>query len=266
MNCWQLMRQMKKLLSDATWGDGSDERVFRSVYITERLEPDALASMSVPFALLRILSATPDPNAPGLLTQQVAVDLGTVVRGGTTGERPLIGANRTGQGSSQGRGVLEVQEQVERTFEQAQWSEGVRLVLRNESSAETAQIDGIGGAGSRRLIFRARIGTKRSYPDALYLRGTDQGGGNVLLEWTRAPDRYDRNEQVLRRASGSTAPSGPTDGTDVPIGPTDESVTDSPGAGTFSYALFTGYDETSKTPTTTDRFSDGVVAEGVTVT
>jgi len=67
------------------------------------------------------------------------------------------------------------------------------------------------------------------------------------VEWEPVPDFYSFRRYVVRRASGSTAPTGITDGTGVAlIDETDVEtygVDDAPGSGTWAYAVFVTYDE-----------------------
>lgn len=95
-------------------------------------------------------------------------------------------------------------------------------------------------------------------------------GGDATLAWRVPPDRFDRFRVRLRRAAGATAPATSTDGTNVAIADLATGVTDSPGAGEFSYALFGQYDETQGkdrggTPATAERDSVSVTRT-VTVT
>jgi hypothetical protein len=72
------------------------------------------------------------------------------------------------------------------------------------------------------------------------------GGGQVRLTWALPPNRYDLRQVVLRRKAGATAPVDQNDGTGIALPsllPT--TFTDTPGAGTWTYALFAGYNETA---------------------
>lgn len=115
------------------------------------------------------------------------------------------------------------------------------------------------------LVTNARIA--RFYHPPRLFKATG-GGGQVSLTWALPPDRFDRLKVVLRRASGATAPTSATDGTGVTLsGDLATSVTDSGlSAGTYSYAIFGGYDETNSTPTTVDNYSSAVTFTSVTVT
>ena len=112
---------------------------------------------------------------------------------------------------------------------------------------------------------------ERFYPPPIRFTAVDATAGNATLAWVNPPDRYDfhssataRGGMILRRAAGSTPPTGPTDGTGITLsGDFAESKTDDPGAGEFSYALFAGYDETLDA--SNDRFSAAATAT-VTVT
>lgn len=77
------------------------------------------------------------------------------------------------------------------------------------------------------------------------------------IQWVSVPDFYAFRRYIVRRASGSTAPTGPTDGTEVTlIDETDRTtygVDDAPGSGTWSYSVFVAYDEYGSG--TDERFS-----------
>ena len=112
----------------------------------------------------------------------------------------------------------------------------------------TGQVDGSLLAAGRAVAWTSfnvdAVGTAEAYyHPARVLQATASGGGAVALTWAIPPDRWDRVNVVLRRAAGATAPSSATAGTSVTLASVlATSVTDTPGAGQFSYALFSGYD------------------------
>jgi len=109
----------------------------------------------------------------------------------------------------------------------------------------------------REIGLKAWTTSIRSYPAPTRLTGAVPGGGVVNLTWSLPATRYDTYALVLRRAAGSTAPTSATSGTGVTVGALVTSVSDSPGAGTFSYALFMGYDEINSPTSSADRYSTG---------
>lgn len=267
MNAYQVTRQLAYLLRQATW-PGSATAVFHDVKITQAPVDVLLGQLRAPFALIRVGSGSPDDQAPRLMEEGLEVAIVASSAGDGTGQVALVGGPRAGgQTSSSGRGVLELEEELLRAAAKLGGQNGVRLNLVASGRGE-ALLDGTTLAASRGYSFRARTSTERSYraPSLFVATAGAPGSGNVSMTWDLPPARFDRLEVVLRRASGATAPTSPTDGTGVALsGPLATSVTDSPGAGTWSYALFAGYDETSATPTTSDRWSSPVTRTSVVV-
>lgn len=266
MNTWQVCRQLAYLLRSAAWPSGG-ERVFGDVVVTQAPVEALLGKLRPPAALIRVGGAVSDDDVPSLLTEELEVALVASSVGDEKGQAALLGAARSsGQTSSKGRGLLELEEELFRAAAILGGASGVRLNLTAKTGGQ-ALLDGTTLAASRGYAFRARTSAYRSYPAPTLLVATPTGSGNVSLTWSVPPARYDRLNVVLRRAAGSTAPTSVSDGTGVTLASAlATSVTDSPGAGTFSYALFAGYDETSATPTTADRHSSSVTRTGVVVT
>ena len=129
MNDWQAVRQLRFLLEAAAWPDGAAERVFGSVTIAQMVDEDALALKRFPQALLRVLDGNDDPETPALTTRRFELALVCHVAGDPFGEHALVGGARgsAGQGSSQGRGALEVLEEVRKTIGNVAGPEGVRF-------------------------------------------------------------------------------------------------------------------------------------------
>lgn len=268
MNVWQATRQLRHLLLAATWPDGAAERVFGAVVVSQAASDRVLGNARLPLALIRVGGGVADDQEPRLVRESIEVVLMCQVPGDALGEAALIGGPRAGGvGSSGGRGLLELEEVLLGAAAKLGGSRGIRLRLAAKGHG-AAQPDAVhGGIVARGYVFEAWLGSARSYPPPVNLVAEDQGGGEVTLSWELPPDRFDRLEVVLRRAAGATPPSSPTDGDAVALGSAlATSVTDNPGAGTWSYALFAGYDETSSTPTTTDRWSVAVSRAGVVVT
>lgn len=91
------------------------------------------------------------------------------------------------------------------------------------------------------------------YAPATGFAAVDSGGGAAALSWTNPSGAV---AMVVRRASGATAPATVEDGTGVTLsGALAESVSDSPGAGTWSYAVFAGHDARNLPATTANVYS-----------
>ena len=255
MNSWQLLRQLKATLEAATWPDSPTELVFGQVALSAGFGADARPSVQFPLVRVRPLGEAPDEEEPGLVELQVEVELTQRVYGDTTGEVGLVGGSRTsGQGGSDGRGLLELEEQIKSELGSLARVEGVGLRFDSASAAAAGEVDGFGYLVFRVYTFRAWLTEARTYPAARKLAGTDAGSQTASLTWENPASRFDRSDLVLRVASGSTAPASATAGTGVTVGSSAESLSHAPGgAGTWSYSLFVGYDETASAAP--DRYS-----------
>lgn len=264
INTWQVLRQIKFLLQQRAW-TGSAVRVFgqQSVIVTVAPDEQAVARLVPPIVMLRPLDASVDPQhgeEPDLIHQTVGVRLVVVVPGDALGENALIGANRVGQTDSRGRGLLEVEEELFAAIELLNGIDGVKIQNRATGAALATIEEGTGNyICYRDYQFLAVVTADRFYHPASRLAASTPGGGAVSLTWLLPPARYDRFRVILRRAAGSTPPSSPTGGTGVVLsGDLAISVVDTPGAGTFSYALFGSYDETNSPASVEQRYSAAV--------
>lgn len=245
-----------------------------SILITSAPTPEALAVHRVPIALIRALDGTVDPDTEGeqsdLIRRNVSVTLIAAISGDAgTGENSIIGANRTGGATvSENRGLLELEEELFDAAQQLGEVDGISLILRAAGAPTIERVENMGHVSYADYSFELRCTATRFYHPARELAATASGGGVAAVSWALPPDRYDRYQMVLRRAAGTTAPASATAGTGVTLGGNlVTSVNDSPGVGTFSYALFAAYDETyderQGSPATADRYSS---AATVTVT
>ena len=233
------------------------------------LTRDARRTMRLPLALISPTEAEVDPDysqEPDLIRQSITVTLVTAVPGDAIGENPIIGANVPDRTKSEGRGILELEEELFAAIEFLNTDTGVVIEHAATGAARPSLDDEIGYIVSRDYTFEAWVTADRFYHPCYKLSATG-GSGQVSLTWGLPPDRYDRYRVVLRRASGSTAPSSVTAGTGVTLsGNLATSVTDSGlSAGTYSYALFAQYDETNATPSQADRTSSSVTKTSITV-
>jgi len=256
VNAWQVMRQLRYLLREADWSDSPGSPVFgTSVYVTSGVDPSAAATrLRFPACLIAPGSTQVDEDQDDLDESTIVVTLCASVPGDWTGEAALLGAARAGgAGSSGGRGLLELEEVVRDAVGYLDGQDGIRLQIVGASEPEPTPLEGNTFAVARRIELSAWCRVDRSYPPARGLAATT-AGATVALAWTTPPTRYDLLRMVLRRAAGSTAPTSPTAGTGVTLGSgLATSVNDTPGAGTWSYALFAGYAETGGA--TPDRYS-----------
>ena len=260
MNIWQVARQLQFRIRQQVWPGVGGEVVFAegSVRVTVAVTERGLEEFRLPVCMIRPQSSASDEEHPDLINQDYDIVVMQAVEGDEIGERSLIGGPRNkGQLSSDGRGLLELDELTMAAVKKAGGEVGIKIIEQARSSVDAVETDK-GYITYRATHVTAWLTADRFYHPPTRLTAVDGGGqvpGTARLAWTLSPDRYDRREVVLRRAAGATPPSGPTDGTGVALGtPLETSVTDTPGAGQFSYAVFMGYDETGSL--TNERFSE----------
>lgn len=266
MNPWQVVRQLAYLTKARDW-TGTSESVFGRVMLASRIDDDEdLAQGNMPLCVIRPLAGRSDPEfgeEPDLILQDLAVRLMASVEADPTGETALIGSNYGASlTSSAGAGILQVERELMAAVKRLQDVDGVRCYLKASSVAAVERFHG-SVVAIREYRFEALCGAEPYYHPATRLAASDLTGGQASITWTLPPDRFDRYRVVLRRAAGATAPTTISGGSGVTLsGDLATSVTDSPGAGQFSYALFATYDETGPTPASDDQVSD---ADTVTV-
>lgn len=255
MNTYQAAKQLRHLIRAITWND-SAQKVFAPNAVAISQGPastDILQSMGIPAALIVPGNGSSDPDGreePDLLQTDFVLTLVNVHHGDSTGEAVLIGGNASDLDTGAGRGLLEIEEQVLSALSSLTAKDGIRVQVYHLSDTQGGPLDGAPGshAGMRTYTLRAMTTLLRSYEEATAFAAVDAGGGSADLTWTLPPSRFDYRRMILRRASGSTAPATATSGTGItltgsPDGVSATSVTDSPGVGTFSYSLWTAYDD-----------------------
>lgn len=270
MNPWQVAQQIQFALRTRRWqGDGAAELVFHyaSVRVTGGLTTEQFARMTPPTAYIVPGALRADTDLHGLSDGSFAVRV-TAQNVDPVGESVLIGGNRTGgQGSSGGRGLLEIEAEVLATIEHLNRVIGFKMTGGFDGAPEVAYDGELAYIASRVGTFTTECTRAPYYHPPQRLVATAGGSGTVVLAWANPPERFDfhdtltpaweaaRGSLILRRASGSTPPASATAGDGVTLaGAFSTGVTDSPGAGTWSYALFAAYDETGSG--TAERYSD----------
>ena len=134
MNTWQVCRQIQYLLRQRAW-TGSATKVFHtdSVLITSAPRESALEQLIMPAALIRPMGATSDAVAHA---------------GDAFGEYPMVGGQRAGQEESQGRGLLEIEEEVFAAIELVNTDDGVVIQYRATSEVQPQLVQ------NQYLLFR----------------------------------------------------------------------------------------------------------------
>lgn len=262
MNRLQIGRQIQYLLRQVVWADSSVVFATDSVLVTMGLSDKAMREKRLPLALVRVGAATPDPDMdeqPGVEAVDLTASLVVHHEGDQLGEVVLIGSNRVS--GSDGRGLFEVEELVRAALLQIGPASGLPIVARGAGAAQATLDEGLGYIAACDLRFRALGTVVRTYqkPSGFVRTGTT----TAILAWN-ASRRWDFRRFILRRAAGSTAPATSASGTGVTLGGTPDGasatgVTDTPGAGTFSYSLFAVYDDT-------DAGSDVATSAAETIT
>lgn len=269
MNAWQVARQLRYLLAGRLW-PGTAVPVFGRVWVTAEVDAEMVLHGILPLALVRPGAAQADPTygeEPDLLRQSFVVRVLASVAGDPVGESAILGSHRTGTpAASFGRGVLEIEEELFAAIEVLVSSTGVHVYHRASSAAAVDLEPKLGLIAGREYEFETLVTADRFYHPPTRLTATDATGGQATLAWRVTPDRFDRYRVVLRRAAGATPPATITAGTGVTLASNlATSVTDSPGAGPFAYALFGTYDDSSATPDS-DDFASAADTATVTVT
>ncbi len=246
MNIWQVSRQLKYLLGIETWDDSPNDVVFgaNGTYITAGIAQEAVGRVRMPCVLLKPGDAQVDEENDDLITQEIELQVVAVSKSDPMGEHVLIGGPRASEGQSAGKGVLELMAPVLSAVGEVGKQNGVSLRATHASQAEVAQVDGLGFVSTVSLILEAVCVAQKTYAPVHNLKLTNPSGTQVTLTWDNPATRFDSRRIVVRRASGDTPPASITAGTDVALaGNFSTSVTEDPGAGTFSYAVFAVYDE-----------------------
>jgi len=274
LNTYQIMRQLRYLLLSRNWTSSSN-KVFGSgsIHITPALPVDAKATLRIPCALMFPATSQVDPQhneEPDLINQEIVVTLIAAVPGDQLGQKTMIGGNIPDRTKSEGRGILELEEELFGGIEFLNTDTGI--VIQHSASREAKPVldQDFGYVIYRDHYFRAWATADRFYHPCIKFSATG-AAGSVSLSWGLPPDRFDRFRVMLRRATGTTAPSSVDSGSAVALsGNLATSATDTISAGTYSYALFAQYDETNDAPAQTlsvaDRTSSLVTQSSIVVT
>lgn len=259
MSPWQVANECRHRLTQRHWeGNGAYEVVFHAKSVIETsANPDvALAELILPVAMVRPIGSESDAFDPRLLAERFEVTVVAAVAGGRVGRESLMGGSRAGgQGSSSGRGALEIETEVLAAIGKVDQSGGIRLNLISKTATEPQFMEGRGFVTTRTLVFEAQCTAVLYYHPPLRLAATALGGGVARLTWLNAPTRWDSRAVRVSYAAGATAPATYGAGTAVVIPtahPTTVDVTT--GAGTFSFAAFEAYTETGAA--SDERYSD----------
>jgi hypothetical protein len=243
-----------------------------SVIVSANPELHALSTLIVPIAILKPLDGTVDPEFSeerGLIEKSIQLSLIVAIGGdAATAENAILGGNRvSGSVKSEGRGLLELEEEVYAAIQRLTESTGVKVSFISSSAGAVTRIDtgdNIFYVAMSEYRFKMFCGTARTYAPVRELSVTVPSVGIANdLQWLLPPDRYDLFKIIVRKKNGTSAPTSPTDGTGVTLsGNLATSVSDTVVFGsTISYSVFVAYDETHDPLSTEERYS---AAESIT--
>jgi hypothetical protein len=268
VNQWQAARQLKYLLEAMRWPDGDAKRVISKAHVTAGPPDDMLATLRTPFVLISVQPVEPDEEEPELEAAGFDVILVCQADGGEGNQNALMGANRTGgQGASEGRGLLEIEEQVKLAIGRLGGANGVRAQILSTGGTAAERMESGSYVVARRYSVRCWCTVRRHYEAPMYVAATG-GAGQIAVTWVNPTARYDSLLPIVRYTSGATAPTSATAGT----GATGLTITSASktitglSAGTYSVAVFWSYDETGGG--SAERYSSqelGTTATSITV-
>lgn len=245
----QNYRQLKTKIAAAVWPEGAGEVVIGNRVYLSTASPEVEERTPVHWVAIAPGGWTSDPDDPSLGMQDFVVSVITGVAGDPFGEASLIGGARTGdtsnygKGSTKGRGSLEVESALWSALSLLGPKDGVSAVAALASADAVAAVEDEHGSGSvgRRYVVSCRCTMVDDYPSPQEFVATG-GVGQIVCTWALPPSRFDRRQIVLRYASGATPPTSATAGSPATLsGDLATSVTLTLAAGTWSLALFCGY-------------------------
>ena len=166
MNTRELCLAVQTQLRARLW-DGSGEKVFATngVLVSLGIDKEVAARVRLPLAVILPLGASPDPEhnqEPGLIKRQIQIRLYASVAGDPWGQDPLLGACRPSTTSSDGAGLLELEEELWATVEILNALESINLLFVSASAAAVQWMDGSKIAVGSDYTFDATITTAAS--------------------------------------------------------------------------------------------------------
>lgn len=256
-------------------GSGKKEAVLGRVYVGPTLPPNWQRDAVVPFALVRPGAVKWNREHPEAVVDEAKVTVGLLVANANdqAGGAALVGALRSGQGSSVGKGLLDVEAAViARLNATVNQGNGLPLGARPsaDTSAEPIVPQGYEGVVVARAVetLTVKVPTQPVFAQVQQLLGVKNGSA-ADLTWQQLPDSYDLVGVLVCRSSGLTPPATPSGSgiTQVATLPWNASGYNNTGlsSGTYSYSVFGAFD-TTRDPYTgmsvaaPDRYSGYVLA------
>lgn len=241
MSPGQILRELVATLKALTWSDAPAEKVFgEDVAEVVEVDGDTLLG-SFPQCLVTVGNGTPDPDEPGLREQDFGVHIVADVAGDATGGRLLTGASRGGGvGSSEGKGLLELAAVVEEALRRLTGADGLPVLVEAAGMPQIAPLGDEKSIGHLTLLVRAVCTAADEYEAPRHLVVVQGAAGHATVTWKNPSSRFDFRRTIIVRKAGSTAPTSPTDGTEVYAGAL-LTLDDACGVGTFTWAAFAAY-------------------------
>lgn len=251
INRWQAANQLAFLLKNAVWSDSPNAALLGYAAVSDLPMDDVIQFESLPFCLVRPGTGEPEPEHPELTrTLRFEVELAQVGMTDMEGGSALQGGNRTSAGTSDGRGLFELEELVRQALDSQDSSKGFQGVATiTASGMPTPLNDGQYIALSKLQVEIYNAGRDRYYAPPTFLTASG-AGGNVSLTWSNPPRRWDSlggaaQQLAIYYVSGNTPPTYAQGGATLfmpTAGATSASVHTT--AGTWSLSIFALYDET----------------------
>jgi hypothetical protein len=247
---YQITQQLIALFSPrnvsvATWPDAPNEPLLSRIVAAPPPAGYFRHDLVAPFGLLAVEAFRAHDEHPADLIEEARWTLYLCAGNATqqAGSGAVVGGNRSSLGSSKGRGLLEVEPLVSQAIFDAV---GLTARPRADGMRILSIPDELGGVVVMRplSLVATRVPALSDYAPVRRLKSPT----STTLTWAAPPLRYDLVGYTWARASGGTAPATPAGGTFVPGTAASfaggVTLTDSPGAGTFSYSIFWSYDAT----------------------
>lgn len=255
-NRWQYAKQIEYQLRTVRWPDAPAGLVLGWAATSDLPVEAVYAVETVPFALVRTGGAEPGPEVAGFATSaQFEIELVTEGRVDMEGSSSIVGGGRnnasgglTHQGSSEGRGLLEIEEMCRRALTSYDLSAGMLSSCEiTAAGVTTIMPDGFVASVTKLSVTVFGVTRDRYYPSPVVKTATG-GVGGVTLGWALPTRRWDAlgGASPKLRIYYQTGAVAPAYGSGTLYTPADGSVaaTVPTGAGTWSFTIFSLYDET----------------------
>lgn len=255
MNPWQQLRQLRYAVKARSWAGGTAGKVFADCEIIAGAAGDEIEAFRMPMVLLSCGDTAFDDENPGIRDETYTATIVAQAEGQSSNTAALMGGPRSGGvGESEGRGLLELEEELIGSVGRLTGADGAPFAIHSATASAVARVTGGQRIIARAYTIRAMARTARYYAPPHFVSGSG-GAGSITVTWDLPATRWDTLRPIVRYQSGATAPATATAGTSggtLAIGATSAVIVVA--AGTYSAAVFMSYDETGSA--TAERHSD----------